>query len=640
MERCCPIKTSSVNCSILIGFNFDNFVNSTQTNLLSSMRKLFLILFGFALFQSFSFSQCNGNESSPSLGNDTILCLGQTLAIGTPIFYDFYQWSTGSTNDSILVNTSGLYTLEAGYIGNNLILNGDFQGGTTAASNNFTSDYIPGTGGTYGLLSNGGQFAISTSPSLTHTNFSNCGDHTTGTGNMFIANGSWTPNTTVWTQAVNVIPGQDYIFSFWGMNVVNNPNISLLQLYVNGVPISDTMATSPTPCVWTQLNGTWNAGASTQAILRIVNHSVVASGNDFAIDDIYFAPICLVSDEISITYDPIQVNAGSDVVFCQNEIGEISASSNVAVQNYSWSNSSQGETILPAVSGIYTVTGTSLNGCADSDDIEVTIVPMDWDIDSIFVGSADCGANNGYVSVVTNGSFVGTPAYSWTGPGANSNNSIDASVWTDLSVGWYYLSIESQGCFRYDSVQVLPNNPPFAEINGNPLVGTYPLNVDFTNSSTNGVNYIWNYGNGNSEVFTDLSSTTQVYDTTGVYTVSLIVTSGNCSDTAYLTVIVTEPPVPPVIVPVSVEAPNVFTPNQDGNNEVYELILVNIKEVELIILDRWGIEVFNETSTSPAWDGQSISGVEMADGVYFYKYKAIGAQEELLEGHGFLHLVR
>lgn len=602
--------------------------------------KSFILSVIFVFFHQLFYAQCTGSEPVPFLGIDTILCSGQTLSIGTPIAYDFYQWSTGSVNDSIIVSSPGTYSLQAGYIGSNLVLHGDFQGGTTAVSNNFTSDYIPGTGGSFGLLSNGGQFAISTSPSLTHTNFVNCGDHTTGTGNMFIANGAWTANTTVWSQTVNVTPGQDHVFSFWGMNVVNNPNVSLLQLYINNVPISDTMATSTTPCVWTQLSGTWNSGASTQAILRIVNHSVVASGNDFAIDDIFFAPLCVVSDQIEVGYDTIQVNAGDDIVFCANESGTITATSNVPGTTYSWNTGSSNPTIQPASTGVYTVTGTSIYGCTDSDDVSVTITPMNWDFDTIYAGNTDCGSNNGFVSAVMNGSFNGTPMYTWSGPGANNPTSIDASVWTDLSVGWYYITVESQGCFRYDSVQVLPNNPPIANINGTPLTGTYPLTVNFTNSSTNGVEYTWNFGNGNSTTVTDLSSMTQTYDTTGVYYVSMIVTSGNCSDTAYLTVIVTEPPVPPVIVPVSISAPNVFSPNGDGDNDFYQLISENIVEIELIIMNRWGNEVFIEKSVDPKWNGNDSSGNPIPDGVYFYKYTAIGAQEEELEGHGFVHLVR
>jgi gliding motility-associated-like protein len=111
-------------------------------------------------------------------------------------------------------------------------------------------------------------------------------------------------------------------------------------------------------------------------------------------------------------------------------------------------------------------------------------------------------------------------------------------------------------------------------------------------------------------------------------------------------------PVPPEPI---VSAPNVFTPNNDSDNsnEVFELTTENLGELQLIIFNRWGNIVFNETSTdpdnqNPAWNGLiSNSGKEAEEGVYFYKYVAFGLEDDFsdtpparVEGHGFLTLVR
>ena len=104
-----------------------------------------------------------------------------------------------------------------------------------------------------------------------------------------------------------------------------------------------------------------------------------------------------------------------------------------------------------------------------------------------------------------------------------------------------------------------------------------------------------------------------------------------------------------------ISAPNVFTPNndQDNANELFELTTENLEELQLIIFNRWGNIVFNETSVdpdndNPAWNGQiDNSGKEAEAGVYFYKYIAVGTENQftdtpapVVEGHGFLHLVR
>jgi gliding motility-associated-like protein len=606
------------------------------------MKNIKLILpfyFIFSLSLS-TLAQCTGNEPPIELGNDTILCQGSSLTLIAPPGYDYYQWSNGSISNQITVNTSDTYTVSAGITGNNIILNGNFQAGTTAAANNFTSSYIPGTGGTYGLLSTEGQYAISTSPSLVHNNFMNCGDHTTGNGNMLIANGAATPNTIVWSQTVTVTTNTNYAFSFWEMNALNTTATSDLQLYINNVPISAIVPTNPAACIWTENTGFWNSGANTSAILSIVNQSVVGSGNDFAIDDIFFAPICLIEDSIAILYDTIQVNAGLDITFCANDPESITATANSNVITWSWSDGGTNATTNPQVSGTFTATATSENGCTASDAVNVTIIPVDWSIDDIFIGPTDCGLNNGYVSAITSGNFSDPASYTWSGPGPNNPNFINASVWTDLSVGWYYLEIESAGCLQYDSAFVPPNNPPSANLTANPTSGYYPLTVDFQNNSQNGIAYQWTFGNGQNATVNDLSGQQQVYDTTGLYTVMLVAQNGNCFDTAYVVIEVLEPPVIPPVLPVGLEPTNVFSPNGDGKNDFYSFKMLNIKSLDITIFNRWGQIVYESTDVNATWNGQSQDGSDVSDGTYFYKFKATGAQNEPFEGHGFLQVVR
>jgi gliding motility-associated-like protein len=116
----------------------------------------------------------------------------------------------------------------------------------------------------------------------------------------------------------------------------------------------------------------------------------------------------------------------------------------------------------------------------------------------------------------------------------------------------------------------------------------------------------------------------------------LVAGNGACSDTAYVTINVLEPP---VTLPVDLETANVFTPNNDGVNDVYQFQLLNIVELELTILNRWGNVMFTTTDINASWNGKS-NGKDAETGVYFYNFKAKGAQNEPFEGHGFIHLVR
>lgn len=79
--------------------------------------------------------------------------------------------------------------------------------------------------------------------------------------------------------------------------------------------------------------------------------------------------------------------------------------------------------------------------------------------------------------------------------------------------------------------------------------------------------------------------------------------------------------------------PNVFTPNQDGTNDVYLVNGKGITEYSIIIVNRWGNVVFESNDISIPWDGTS-KGTPCLDGVYFYTIKAKSLTQEYdKQGH-------
>jgi len=66
--------------------------------------------------------------------------------------------------------------------------------------------------------------------------------------------------------------------------------------------------------------------------------------------------------------------------------------------------------------------------------------------------------------------------------------------------------------------------------------------------------------------------------------------------------------------------PNLFTPNNDGANDGFEIINLDLyPENELVITNRWGVVVFSKKNYSNAdlWKGENCS-----DGVYYFKLSA------------------
>jgi gliding motility-associated-like protein len=50
--------------------------------------------------------------AQPSLGNDTVICAGQTLLLDPGVSAQQYIWNTGDTTSTLLVNTAGLYSVQ------------------------------------------------------------------------------------------------------------------------------------------------------------------------------------------------------------------------------------------------------------------------------------------------------------------------------------------------------------------------------------------------------------------------------------------------------------------------------------------------------------------------------------------------
>ena len=86
-------------------------------------------------------------------------------------------------------------------------------------------------------------------------------------------------------------------------------------------------------------------------------------------------------------------------------------------------------------------------------------------------------------------------------------------------------------------------------------------------------------------------------------------------------------------------APNVFTPNGDGENDVFEVKSELNQVVSLKIYTRTGVLVFSISAKKCIWDGRSLSGEKMAEGIYFYTAEVKDSSTKVSK-HGFVHLYR
>jgi gliding motility-associated-like protein len=144
----------------------------------------------------------------------------------------------------------------------------------------------------------------------------------------------------------------------------------------------------------------------------------------------------------------------------------------------------------------------------------------------------------------------------------------------------------------------------------------YPTNLFLNNASTNYTSVAWDFG-GAVPTQTDISIT-QPFNTPGNYSVSLIAFGASgCNDT--LTYKFT------IDASSEITLVNVFTPNNDGVNDVFRPRTKGLYELKVWVFDRWGVLMHNWEGVRGSWDGYTTSGIQCPAGVYSY----------VLEGKGF-----
>jgi gliding motility-associated-like protein len=380
---------------------------------------------------------------------DTAICFGNTKQLrSNPGFRFCWSPATGLDNpasanpvSSVTQNTT--YYLNSYSTGTNLITNGNFSAGNTG----FQSEYLynPSSGFDPGV------YTVTSNLPAWHPSMPACGDHSSGYGNMMVVNGAEIPNVKVWSQTVAVQPNTNYAFSTW-LQHVTSVNPAMLQFSINNTIIGPVFIANNTACIWDQFYTIWNSGNNTSASIAIVNQNQVYTGNDFALDDISFAPFIFKQDSVKITVDKsATVSSGNESV-CPGKSVQLNATGAV---NYIWtpasglsSTSIPNPFASPVITTEYYVTGTSTNNCTAKDTVLVTVNPLPNVIAS---KSNDIGCASDKSTL----NATGAQSYSWTPANNLSNPLIANPVASPADTTKYIVTgTDVHGCVNKDSVTI------------------------------------------------------------------------------------------------------------------------------------------------------------------------------------------
>jgi gliding motility-associated-like protein len=292
-------------------------------------------------------------------------------------------------------------------------------------------------------------------------------------------------------------------------------------------------------------------------------------------------------------------------------------------------------TFDPNVSGpgTFPITYLISNGCGSSSTQNVTVnqLPTPSTTPDVSTGCAPlCVQFTGSGSALCN-----SVSYNF-GDGITSSSSDPSHCY---NAGTYSVTItctDFNGCSGTNSIPVIINAHavPTAAISVSPSSIVAPnTSVVFTDASTSGGNQIWNFGDPSSSNNTSfLSSDSHTYTQEGIYCISLVSINNNgCIDSTSECITVVSDAV--------FSVPNVFTPNGDGNNDVFFIASSGVKTLECTIYDRWGLKIAQFGALNAGWNGRTSAGAVAPDGVYYYTLVITGMNEKVTEKQGFIQLL-
>lgn len=273
----------------------------------------------------------------------------------------------------------------------------------------------------------------------------------------------------------------------------------------------------------------------------------------------------------------------------------------------------------------------SANGCYEETTSNVSIVTNP----EITISSSDpLGCEEVSINYSTNISDTSAYSYSWDlGNGTTANT---ASSSTNYTEGSYEISLDVVN-IEHGCISNITHQETIDEI-------TLPIS-DFSihsdSLSWGEEIFVWDL----SEYATELEYTfstgystneenpTYTFPSIGEYTISQYVENEfGCIDTSSLNL--------NVFVEYNIWAPNVFTPDDDNLNDIFEPVFHNIESYRLQIYSRWGEQLFDQEGEKPSWDGNRMDGSPCKQDTYIYYIEYFTPDNKFGRMEGFVILLR
>jgi len=275
-------------------------------------------------------------------------------------------------------------------------------------------------------------------------------------------------------------------------------------------------------------------------------------------------------------------------------------------QTYVWTGSnSYADSLIGLAAGPYVLV-TSNSQCARTDTF--TVGGPANPIDSLLLHSATCGKANGNATVFTNDASA-PYTFTWDVPGWGNSA-------TGLPPGLHGFTLtDSLGCAYTEAFTITDQGSLQAEIDPDSALINYGDSLMLQGTIVpmdSGTVFTWSPVGSLS--CSDCLSPFAAPESTTWYVLAAISLQGCVSEDSMQLVVYR--PSPELFVPT------IFSPNNDGLNDVLCILGGPLREMTLTIYDRWGAVVFTSTDQAHCWDG-SYHEKPLSGGSFAYTLKAV-----------------
>lgn len=319
-----------------------------------------------------------------------------------------------------------------------------------------------------------------------------------------------------------------------------------------------------------------------------------------------------LNPQANITIEENTGIAENDGIICAGTNAILIASGGTG---YLWSSGENTSSITKNNQGEYSVTVTDENGCSNTKTATLTISELiniyageDAEVCGLqFALTATPDVETGLWSLISGpGTVTFTP-----GP-ANSASNVNVS-----EPGNYLFNFQAlnDNCASDDNIIVDFKSIPVANAGTNQNL-TNTFSTEMMADLKSGETGEWNLISG-SGTFSNINSpsTTISELSSGINSFKWTINSGICSDSDTVFIEVNDQFIPEAILFI----PEVITPNSDGRNDCFEIKnLDKFGPAKLVILNRWGNEIYVSDNYSNDWCGFSANGKELSEDTYFY----------------------